>query len=170
MILNGAVPGNGHEFLWGELRHEGHDADVGAGLLHCAGGIGIAQRFKLMHGQPSLLRRHAQRIRAGAFFFGGAEHRHRLVAARQKRFQYSFAEILLPDDRDLHRAPTSAGLAGMEKAPASFLVAIWASLQPSTSLRISSVCSPSSGERSILAGDAESLIGMPTLYHLPRWG
>ena len=32
------------------------------------------------------------------------------------------------------------------------------------------MCSPSVGDRSIFAGDAESLIGMPMLYHLPRCG
>ena len=44
---------------------------------------------------------------------------------------------------------------GAEKAPACFRVAISASLQPSTSFKISSVFSPSVGDRTIFAGDAE---------------
>ena len=32
------------------------------------------------------------------------------------------------------------------------------------------MCSPSVGERLITAGEADSLIGMPTFHHLPRCG
>ena len=45
---------------------------------------------------------------------------------------------------------------GAEKAPACFFAAICSSLQPTTSFRISSVSSPSEGERSMRAGEAES--------------
>src|SRR6185295_9302563 len=107
----------------------------------------------------------SQRIRPSAFLLRGAEHGPNFIAARYKRFEYSFAEVLLAYDGYLHFV-----LGGSENAPAAFLAAISASLNPSTSLRISSVCSPSVGDRSILAGDADSLIGMPTFHHLPRCG
>src|SRR5581483_161873 len=170
MVLNRAVFGNSDEFLRRELCHERHDADVGAGFLHRTRGFRIAKGLQLMDPQTLLLRGDAQGIRPGAFLLGSAENRDGLVAARQKRFQHGFAEILLPDDCDLHRTPTSLVLGGVEKAPACFFAAMSASLQPSTSFRISSVCSPKRGDRWIFAGDAESLIGMPTLNHLPRWG
>src|SRR5580698_139347 len=95
----------------------------------------------------------AQCIWLCAFLLGRAEDGRDVVAAVQESFEHSLAEILLPDDRYLH----------FEKAPAFFLASISASLMPSTSFRISSVCSPSVGERSIFAGEAESLIGIPTL-------
>ena len=44
------------------------------------------------------------------------------------------------------------------------------SAKPSTSRRISSVCSPNSGERSTSVGQSDSLIGMPTFRYLPRSG
>ena len=59
---------------------------------------------------------------------------------------------------------------GAENAPAAFIAATLATSYPSTLVSTSSVCSPSSGERSIFAGEAESLIGMPTFHHLPRCG
>ena len=68
-----------------------------------------------------------------------------LIAAIQKRFQNGLSEILLPDDRDSHGIYFAFG--GAENAPACFFAAISSSLKPRTSLRISSVCSPSVGER-----------------------
>ena len=66
----------------------------------------------------------------------------------------------------------SSFFAGARECPRLLLAGrdLLASLQPSTSRRISSVCSPRVGDRSIFAGEADSLIGMPTLYHLPRCG
>src|SRR4029079_12980050 len=84
----------------------------------------------------------------------------------QERLEHGLAEILLPDDRDPH----AAFFGGTLNAPALFHAFIFSLGYPSTSCRISSVCSPSVGERLIAAGDAESLIGMPTFHHLPRCG
>src|SRR5438876_6375946 len=106
-----------------------------------------------------------QRIRPCTFLLGRAKHSHDLIAAIEKGFQHRLPKILLADNCNLHLV---TALGGSVKAPASLLAAISASLQPNTSLRISPVCSPSMGDRSIFAGDAESLIGMPMLNHLPR--
>src|SRR5207253_2351267 len=98
-----------------------------------------------------------------------AEHGCDVIAAGEKCFEHRLPEILLPDNCDSHAAPRHF-FEGAEKAPACFFAAISASLQPSTSFNMSRVCSPNIGDRSIFAGDAESLIGMPMLCHLPRSG
>src|ERR1700722_4122716 len=103
-----------------------------------------------MNLQSHGLRGGSQRIGLCAFLLGRAEYGGDVVAAVQESFEHRFAEILLADDRYLH----------FEKAPAFFFASISASLMPNTSFKISSVCSPSVGERSIFAGEAESLIGM----------
>src|SRR6202040_3537997 len=112
----------------------------------------------------------AQRIGPRTFLLRRAEDTPDLIAPREKRFHHRFAKILLPDERDPHSASALAGFGGIENAPACLLAAIWESSQPNTSLSISSVCSPNVGDRSIFAGDSESLMGMPTLYHLTRCG
>src|SRR5437764_251934 len=110
--------------------------------------------------QCLLLRAGSQCIWPSAFFFGRAEDGRDVVASRKKRFEHCFSKVLLPDNCDLHLVTV---FGGSVNAPACFLAAISASLQPSTSLRISSVCSPNMGDRSIFAGEAESLIGIPIL-------
>src|SRR6201999_1970826 len=65
---------------------------------------------------------------------------------------------------------SAACLRGGSSAPESWISAIWWSLKPSTWRRISSVCSPSSGERCTSVGLSDSLIGLPTEKYLPRVG
>src|SRR6202521_271102 len=55
-------------------------------------------------------------------------------------------------------------------APEPLMSTTSLSVKPSTFLRISSVCSPSSGERATTLGLSESLIGLPTDRYLPRAG
>jgi hypothetical protein len=48
------------------------------------------------------------------------------------------------------------------RAPLALISSIRCWLKPSTSCRISRLCSPSSGERSTIVGLSESLMGLPT--------
>src|SRR5579875_421772 len=60
--------------------------------------------------------------------------------------------------------------AGVQIAPCARASAILLSSNPTTSLRISSVCSPSSGEDFTSTCEPDSLIGQPTVRNLPRFG
>ncbi len=55
-------------------------------------------------------------------------------------------------------------------APEPSISAISSSRKPSTSRRISPVCSPSSGERTTSEGLSDILIGLPTVRYFPRAG
>src|SRR5205814_2300203 len=120
-----------------ELQHEGHDADVGAEVLHRAGRLGALERGELEHLEALLLRRDLHRIGLAALFFRRDEHPRDAVAAREERVQHRLAEILLTDDGDLHQA---AFFGGMEKAPAPLSEPILPSSWPCASLIISLVC------------------------------
>ena len=118
-----------------------------------------------------------------AFLLRRAEHAGDLVAAREERLEDGFAEVLLTDDCDAHvistiecsscsRVGTLAFFGGSaENAPALFsrrdLARRRSRAPPSGPRRCAR---PAAGERSIFAGEADSLIGMPTLNHLPRCG
>lgn len=57
-----------------------------------------------------------------------------------------------------------------QTALAAFAASISPALIPSTDPRISSVCSPSSGDRTTSAGESDSLMGLPTVRYFPRVG
>src|SRR5579862_7196251 len=59
---------------------------------------------------------------------------------------------------------------GALNAPEFLISAISAALKPSTVFKISSVCSPRSGERFTSEIESDSLIGLPTVRYLPRVG
>ena len=166
MILDGAVFRYGHEFLRRELKDKGHDADVGASRLHGARGFRIPQRFELMDGQTFFLRGGAQGVRPCAFFFGSAEDGGDFVAASEKRFEHGFAEVLLSDNRDFH----FCSLAGRRRLPLVFGSRSARRSSPAPLSGFRRCARPAWAIASTLAGDAESLIGMPMLNHLPRCG
>src|SRR3979411_1557194 len=64
----------------------------------------------------------------------------------------------------------AACLRGGSSAPESWISATWWSENPSTWRRISSVCSPSKGDRVTSLGLSDILIGLPTEKYLPRGG
>src|SRR5215211_527732 len=68
------------------------------------------------------------------------------------------------------QAYSAACFRGGSSAPESWISATWWSEKPSTWRKISSVCSPSSGERVTSLGESDSLIGLPTEMYLPRVG
>jgi len=96
--LDGAVLRNGDEVPRRELHHERHDRDFDIELLQRISCLRGFKALKLKNLNPPLLRGEFQRVRAGARFLGRAKHTRNLVAARKKRFEHRFTEILLPDD------------------------------------------------------------------------
>src|SRR5258708_18597415 len=67
-------------------------------------------------------------------------------------------------------AYSAATFRGGSSAPESWISATWWSVKPNTCRRISSVCSPSSGERVTSLGLSDIFMGLPTEKYLPRSG
>ena len=121
MILDRAFLRDFHEFLRRELQHEGHDAEIRVQCAHRVHTFLVAQGRELEDLEPFFLGRRLQGIGLCASLLGSAEHAGDFVAARKKCLQHGFAEVLLPDDRYLHRY---AFFGGTEKAPARLRPAI----------------------------------------------
>src|SRR6476619_7694716 len=97
MVLDRAVPRDSDEGLRRELKHEGHDGDVRAGLAHGPCRLGPAKRFEAIHPDARRLRGGAQGVRTRGGPFRCAEDGCHLVAARDKRFQDCLAEVPLTE-------------------------------------------------------------------------
>src|ERR1700687_2912704 len=67
-------------------------------------------------------------------------------------------------------AYSAANFRGGSSAPESWISATWWSVKPRTCRRISSVCSPSRGERVTSVGLSDILMGLPTEEYLSRSG
>ena len=93
-----------YEVLRRELQHERHDAEVGVELLQRRLRVLGFQARELEHRDALLLGRNPECVRPGAGLFRRAKNARDLVATREKRFQHRLAEVLLPDDRELHAA------------------------------------------------------------------
>ncbi len=124
MVLDRALLRDLHELLRRELQHEGHDPDVGVERAHRVERFLVAQRLELEDLEALFQRRGLEGIGLRSLLLRRAEDAGDLVAAREKRLENSFAEVLLSDDRDSHQA---AFLGGTEKAPAvlSELILAW---------------------------------------------
>src|ERR1700692_3193053 len=74
------------------------------------------------------------------------------------------------DDSRCYAASALPGFSGGVIAPDDLMSATSLSEYFSTLRKISSVCSPKSGERRTSAGESDNLIGLPTVRYLPRPG
>jgi len=122
VVLDGAVLGDTDEILRRELQNERHYADLDIQALQRRFRLVALERSKLEYLDALLLRGGLQHIRLRARLLGSAKHARHFVAAREKRVQHRFAEILLSDDGEFHQA---AFLGGRLNAPAFFRVEIF---------------------------------------------
>src|SRR6202030_3576453 len=74
------------------------------------------------------------------------------------------------EGKDGYAASALPGFSGGVIAPETLMSATSLSEYLSTLRKISSVCSPRSGERRTSAGESDNLIGLPTVRYLPRPG
>src|SRR5262249_4631128 len=132
--------------------------------------------FRLEHRKVRGECRFLQRIGLRARLFGGDIDADDIVSALQQRFENGLAEGLLAVNDDTHAFlpgrlyAAFSFFSGALSAPDALISAISLALNFSTSFRISSVCSPSSGERFTSEIESDILIGLPTLRYLPRVG
>ena len=97
--------GDVDELLRCELQHEGHDADVGAELLHRTGRLGTLQRRELEDLQPLLRRGDLHGVGLGTLLLRRDEDSGYGVATREECLEDGFPEILLTDDGYFHVFP-----------------------------------------------------------------
>src|SRR5262249_22577500 len=102
VVLNRTEAGNLYQAVGRKLQHVRHDTDVGLQAGNGAGLLFLAQRLELNDLELFSLGGRAQRVGLGAGLLGRTEHARHVVAAGEKRIEYGFAEVLLPNDRYLH--------------------------------------------------------------------
>src|SRR6266849_6776094 len=125
-----------------------------------------------MDRETSRLRGFLERIGLRAFLLRRDIDGNHVLAALEQRLQHRLAERLLAVHHNTHNyaASARAPFSGAVIAPDALISAISWSLKPSSLRRISSVCSPNSGERFTSVIESDILIGLPTVRYLPRVG